>query len=235
MKILKSVLKILLTVIMAVIFIASAVFVIAAKTQKDKGYPGAFGYSIATVKSNSMSGTFEIDDVVIGKITDENTEIKIGDIISYSGMINNTPAIITHRVTDIITDANGVSVYETWGDNRTYDFEGETGICPDPDAGYRTDSEIISVYKYRLPGLGKVIGFIRSKAGFACVVLPVVIMIIYEIVSLISIVIKNREAIVEEKNREREKLLIEKYELELQRLKGGNAKFCEAGESDSLQ
>ena len=57
----------------------------------NKMYSNFFGYTIFEVTTGSMSGTIEIDDVIIVKIT---KEVKKDDIITY---INNKE-LITHRI-----------------------------------------------------------------------------------------------------------------------------------------
>ena len=57
-----------------------------------------FGYSIFQVKTGSMSGTLEVNDIIIVKIDDNP---KKHDIITY---INDDGDIITHRLVRIAGD-----------------------------------------------------------------------------------------------------------------------------------
>ena len=63
-----------------------------------KEYVNVFGYTYFVVKTGSMSGTLEINDIIIVKVTDK---VKKGDIITY---INKDGSIITHRLINIIGD-----------------------------------------------------------------------------------------------------------------------------------
>ncbi len=56
-----------------------------------KDYVNVFGYTYFVVKTGSMSGTLEVNDVIIVKVT---KKAKIGDVITY---INDNKEIITHR------------------------------------------------------------------------------------------------------------------------------------------
>ena len=56
-----------------------------------KPYMNLFGYSIFQVKTGSMSGTIEIGDIVIVKLT---KEVEKNDIITYE----QEQILITHRV-----------------------------------------------------------------------------------------------------------------------------------------
>ena len=57
-----------------------------------KDYVNVFVYTYFVVKTGSMSGTLEVDDVIIVKITKDT---KINDIITY---VNDNGEIITHRL-----------------------------------------------------------------------------------------------------------------------------------------
>lgn len=57
-----------------------------------KDYVNVFGYTYFVVMTGSMSGTLEVDDVIIVKITKDT---KINDIITY---VNDNGEIITHRL-----------------------------------------------------------------------------------------------------------------------------------------
>lgn len=57
-----------------------------------KDYANIFGYTYFVVATGSMSGTIEVNDVVIVKLQDD---VKVNDIITYKGDDNE---FITHRV-----------------------------------------------------------------------------------------------------------------------------------------
>lgn len=63
-----------------------------------KDYVNVFGYTYFVVKTGSMSGTLEVNDIVIVKIDDSP---KKGNIITY---INKDGDIITHRLVRIVGD-----------------------------------------------------------------------------------------------------------------------------------
>ena len=63
-----------------------------------KDYVNVFGYTYFVVKTGSMSGTLEVNDIVIVKIDDAP---KKGNVITY---INKDGDIITHRLVRIVGD-----------------------------------------------------------------------------------------------------------------------------------
>lgn len=67
-------------------------FVVTDIMKKD--YVNVFGYTYFVVATGSMSGTIEVDDIILVKITDK---VKIGDIVTYK---NSDKDIITHRLVD---------------------------------------------------------------------------------------------------------------------------------------
>ncbi len=73
----------------------------------NKKYSDFFGYSFFVIKTGSMSGTLEIDDCIIVKITPDVNE---NDIISY--LEDNS--VITHRLIQVTEDN-----YITQGDANT--------------------------------------------------------------------------------------------------------------------
>ena len=96
MKILEKLLKtifdiVTILIILLVIIIAYNFFQISILNKK---YSNFFGYTFFEVTTGSMSGTIEINDVVIVKINDN---IKENDIITYQ--LDDT--IITHRLIKI--------------------------------------------------------------------------------------------------------------------------------------
>lgn len=96
MKVLNKILEVILNiviVVISIIIIIALVYVIQTKVQH-KQNANIFGYSAFEVATGSMSGTIEIGDMVIVKITDE---IQQNDIIVYKQEDN----FITHRVIEI--------------------------------------------------------------------------------------------------------------------------------------
>ena len=75
-----------------VLLVSLCVYTFIATDIMKKDYVNVFGYTYFVVKTGSMSGTLEIDDIIIVKIDDNP---KINDIITY---VNDDGEIITHRL-----------------------------------------------------------------------------------------------------------------------------------------
>lgn len=189
----KKVLKAVLDVLIVAFFLAAVVVLISSLAQQKSGVSGAFGYSMASVQTNSMANTINSGDMVIGRITDADTEFNVGDIVTYRKAVGGKSITITHRITDVII-IDGIRYYQTWGDNRIQDFDGEEDVCYAPDEGYRVAGDIVSKQVLTLRGIGKAVDFLKTPVGFIlCLVLPLLIYIIYEVTVLISAVMAHKK------------------------------------------
>ena len=100
-KIFKIIKNILISLLIIILLFALAL-VIYSFIQIDvqgKEYCDIFGYSIFQIETGSMSGTLEIEDIIIIKL--ENEDIKIDDIVTFR-QDNN---LITHRVINVKEDS----------------------------------------------------------------------------------------------------------------------------------
>ena len=97
---------------------------------------GKFKYSILVIGSGSMSGTINKGDAIIYE-SYKKQSLKEGDIIVFKK--DNIQVI--HRIVDIKKINNQVRYY-TKGDNNV-----------SMDEEYRTNSDIVGIYKFRIPGI----------------------------------------------------------------------------------
>lgn len=148
--------------------------------------PSIIGKVPIVALSNSMSPVFKSGDLIIVEKTDCNN-IAVGDIISYFYDNGSSVRTITHRVVEI---KNGK--YITKGDaNNTTDKN--IVLC----------SDVIGVYKSKIPFIGKVILFMSTPTGIVVfIVLPLLAYLGYEVVGRR----KNESAIEEENKRLQEEL-----------------------------
>ena len=91
MKIAKNVLKSIGYLFVGML-VALCVYTFVMTDILKKDYANIFGYTYFVVATGSMSGTIEVNDVVIVKLQDD---VKVNDIITYKGDDNE---FITHRV-----------------------------------------------------------------------------------------------------------------------------------------
>ncbi|HPF88011.1 MAG TPA: signal peptidase I [Candidatus Limiplasma sp.] len=75
--------------------------------------PSLFGYQIYVVETGSMIPTLPIGTNILVRQLTEDTELSVGDIITYT----HGTAAVTHRIVEIVVGDDGVTRYQTKGDN----------------------------------------------------------------------------------------------------------------------
>lgn len=183
MKTAKKIINVAINVLICLIFVISIFVIIANSSIKETGVPSLFGYTLSSVQSDSMTGTFEEGDIIIGKLADETTVIEKGDIVSFFDSQDGIKFVNTHRVTE---------VYE-YGSAKFYDTKGDKeGLGIDPYA--KSQDEIISVYQGKIPLLGGFIDFIKEPIGFILIiVLPFLAVIGWEVYRLIMLFLEHKK------------------------------------------
>lgn len=175
-----------------IVFIVAIILIFSLTLQKiifKDDVPSILGYKILQVMSGSMSGEFETEDTIIIRQIKNESEIKIGDIITFK-VDENT--LVTHRVVEIVKNENDTE-YVTKGDaNNSVDTQ---------KVKFK---DIEGKYLFKTIILGKIIKIIQSPIGINFVlILPLFI---------IAIIVINDKDKENKKNMRKEKRL--KYELE---------------------
>ncbi len=165
-----DILGIVLTIVFLPIIVINLTLVIKGMINPDE-VPMIFNSAPLIVISDSMTidkeagtGAFNKNDLIIIKKVDPSS-LEKDDIVTYRGRDGD---IITHRITDLITDTKDgqeVPAFETKGDySPGYDF-------------YPVRYEqIIGEYQFRLPKLGGIAMFLQTPAGVIVILLiPVII------------------------------------------------------------
>lgn len=93
MTIIKRIAKLIYNIItiFVILLIVFSMYCLIQRYVMNKEYANIFGYTFFQIETGSMSGTIEINDIIIVSITDDVHE---SDIITY---LNNNE-IITHRI-----------------------------------------------------------------------------------------------------------------------------------------
>lgn len=143
------ILSIGLTVLLAILLVCN-VYLITAKAITGKPQPTIFGYSAAVVVSGSMSGSIEIDDLVV---IHREESYAAGDVITFES--ESGRSVVTHRIVDRTEDG-----YITKGDaNNAADL--------DPVPEERVVGRVVRV----IPKIGLFISYLRTPLGMTCLVL----------------------------------------------------------------
>lgn len=181
MKAIKRIGGILLDILIALVIILGIITTIISLTSNEDGIPSVFGYSPFSIQTNSMSPTLKTGDLIIVKAIDPSS-LKVDDIISYYDTIDGENVIKTHRIVSIIDDST--RLYTTRGDNN--DVE---------DNYVLTEVDIIGKYQnIRIPLLGYIIDFFKSKWGFLLfIIIPLAIIFLVQLVGLIKLIVEDNE------------------------------------------
>ena len=132
--------------------------------------PSVFGLVPLIVHTDSMAPVFESGDLIIGVRTDAR-DVREGDVISFRDPASPSGAIVTHRVAEVLREADGTMAFRTKGDaNGTADTE----LVP--------AAALAAVYKgMRLQGFGTVLSFLRTGPGlFICFAAPLILFLLPE-------------------------------------------------------
>ena len=185
---LKKIFDIFFSIVFAIIILVVTSLIIQKYILKEE-VPNIFGYKILQVMSGSMSGEFETGDTILIKEIKEESDLKIGDVITYR-IAKNT--LVTHRI---------VNITKT-GESLNYTLKGDANNVEDSEK--ILFSSIEGIYVKKLILIGKIISFMQKPYGMVIIFVVPILLILYII---------NAERTKEiKRNKRREKRLI--YEMQ---------------------
>ncbi len=189
---------IVLCIILIPMLIINITLFIKSNTNKEE-VPSIGGYLPMIVLTDSMSPHIKGGDLIIcHTIAPEN--VKKEDIIAFFDPAGNGTSVVTHRVIEIVQE-DGKLFFRTKGDNNLSE---DRVLVP--------AENLVGIYKARIVGAGHVAMFMQTTTGLiVCVVLPIVLLVGYDIV---------RRRVYEKKNKtDTDALLAELEELKAQKAK----------------
>lgn len=133
--------------------------------------PAVLGNTPLVVLSGSMSGDapdhIEVGDLIfVGKV--ESEDLEVGNIIAF--MQGKT--VVTHRIIDIQTGESGELLFYTQGDANNA-----------PDQSPVSESELVGIYKGRIPKVGDFAIFMQTPLGMIIFIgVPLAAFIIYDVI-----------------------------------------------------
>ena len=188
------------------------IFTVVSVNTFDRADRSIFGYKAFIVLSDSMSATdFSAGDLVLSKEVDPST-LQVGDIISFQSTDpDNYGEVVTHKIRELTTDAEGNPGFITYGTT--------TGTN---DENIVTYSFVLGKYQTKLPGVGKFFQFLKTTPGYiVCIFLPFLLLILVQGINSIRLFRRyKQEQLAEiEAQREQEKaeLAAERERLEAER------------------
>lgn len=138
----------LILTVLLVIFLSVNLYIIFSRLVTGNKQPTVFGYSAAVVMSGSMSGTIEVNDLVINRKEDV---YEVGDVVTF----DDGSALVTHRIVEKTKDG-----YITKGDANN-GADGET----------ITAEYIVGRVILVIPGIGLLIAYLKTTPGLVCLLI----------------------------------------------------------------
>lgn len=156
--------------IIGFMFIALLAFTVIS-SKASGGEPTLFHYQLKIVLSGSMEPNIRTGSIIINELTQEDTDFKKGDIITFQA----GERTITHRIIDVL-DVNGEKLFETKGDNNK---------VPDPDYVHR--DQILSKYTgIMIPKIGYLLSYTTTRLGSALLlIIPGITLVLYALQSIL--------------------------------------------------
>lgn len=135
-------------------------------------YQRIFPYQFHHVLTNSMEPTIPTHSLVLVKVCDTSTSIEKEDILVFRANRFGEDVLIMHRFSHTETNEKGELIYKTHPEGS------ET-----PDIYQTKREDIVGVYKWHIPYIGKLFLFFKSSFGFLWICQMVVIFLMKAYVS----------------------------------------------------
>ena len=212
-----TIFKIAFGIIKALFLMLICCYLVFIIIQNVSGNRSVFGYRMFDIASSSMSGVYEVHDVILVKDFDTN-KLKVGDDIVYNGERAGLDGkLVTHRIIEIEeNESNGGKMFTT------------KGVKNDVEDPAIYDDQIIGKVVGIVPIISPVNHIVKSQIGFfLCVFCPIVIIISLEVFATLT------EMKEEKLKIENEDKIEDKEEVKFEERSNEEVEFLDAKETTS--
>lgn len=172
MNLIKKILNVVVTGVLALVIIAAVTLVLSARFSGDR-IPTLNGYKILTVLSGSMEPVIHTGDAIAIRPLAEGEKIGEGDVITFRTK-EKEDMLITHRVMGVVSVNGEPAAYVTKGDAND-----------SKDLSTVSKEQVIGIYEWRLPYFGYLSNFLHKLMGIiVCVVFPALLIIGSELIKI---------------------------------------------------
>lgn len=177
-------------VICWVLIIVLAITMLIFLTTRIQGNtPTFFGYTIFRITTGSMEPDLMIGDVILDKVVEDETEIAVGDVITFDGGIEFDGRLVTHKVIKApYTDNNGNTMLQTHG------------IANEIDDSPINLSQVRAKMICKIPYIDTLYNLFLSPAGLLILILLIILVFIDEIINIVKILSGRNETKLENIN-----------------------------------
>lgn len=189
----------ILTWLLVAFAVCMMIFTVVSVTTVDRQDRTLFGYRMFVVLSDSMKDTFGAGDLVVCRETAPET-LAAGDVISFLSPDEASEGeIVTHKIREVTVDADGAPAFRTYG---TTTGENDEALVP--------FNYVLGKYRFRLPGAGRFLEFLKTPAGYVSVILvPFLLIIALQCANFVKLYRRYRAEQRAEADEERRKTLEE--------------------------
>ena len=178
--------KIIFGIVKFVFILLICIYLAFIIIQNVSGNRSVFGYRMFDIASSSMSGVYEVHDVILVKDFDTN-KLNVGDDIVYNGERAGLDGkLVTHRIIAIEkNEQDGGRVFTT------------KGVKNDIEDPAIYDDQVIGKVVGIVPIISPVNHIVKSQIGFfLCVFCPIVIIISLEVFTTLTEMKEEKKEIV---------------------------------------
>lgn len=169
------------------ILILAITMVIFLTTRIQGNTPTVFGYTIFRISTGSMEPELMIGDVILDKVVDDETEIAVGDVITFEGGSQFDGKLVTHKVIKApYTDENGNTMLQTHGIANELD---DTPISID---------QVRAKMICKIPYIDTLYNLFLSPCGLLIMILLIILVFIDEIINIVKILSGRNETRLED-------------------------------------
>lgn len=204
MKKVLTVVKNIFTWLVVVLAVCMMIFTVISVNTFDRNDRSIFGYKAFIVQSDSMKATdFAAGDLIISKAVKDPSTLQVGDIITFQSTNEESYGeVVTHKIRELTTDAEGQPGFITYGTTTNTD-----------DEKIVTYSFVLGKYQMKLPRVGTFFHYVKSTPGYIlCIFLPFLILILMQGINSIRLFRKYKREQQEELQAERDKIEADRAE-----------------------
>lgn len=169
------------------ILILAITMVIFLTTRIQGNTPTVFGYTIFRISTGSMEPELMTGDIILDKVIDDETEIAVGDVITFEGGSQFDGKLVTHKVIKApYTDENGNTMLQTHGIANELD---DTPISID---------QVRAKMICKIPYIDTLYNLFLSPCGLLIMILLIILVFIDEIINIVKILSGRNETRLED-------------------------------------
>lgn len=161
-------------ILIAVLTVTLIVFL---TTRIQGNTPTVFGYTIFRITTGSMQPELMIGDIILDKIVEDESEISVGDVVTFEGGSQFDNLLVTHKVIKApYTDEQGDVMLQTHGVANEID---DTPI---------NFSQVRAKMVCKVPYIDTLYNLFLSPSGLLIMILLIILVFIDEIANIIKVV-----------------------------------------------